>query len=84
MKNLFKFKKNKLGAKVQARDSKTIQQDYVNACAQYGAKLYQINVLKEEATQLFKQIKELNGEAYVAFQATPKGDGEPTPEAVSP
>lgn len=79
MKNPFK-KLNKAGAAVQPRTSEVIQQDYVNACAQYGAKQYQVNVFKEEMSALYKKIKDLNHEAYALQQAKPVGSGSQVPQ----
>ncbi len=77
------FKKNKLGAKVPMRDLTDIQQEYVNLCAQYGSKQYEINVKKEELATLFRQIKDINHEAFEAQKNAPKvADKQPLDEAL--
>lgn len=78
MKNPFK-KLNKVGAAVPPRTSQEINQEYVNVCAQYGIKQYQVNVHKEEMSVLYKKIKDLNHEAFALQQATPRV--EPVKEA---
>lgn len=79
MKNPFK-KLTKNGAAMPQRTSQEIQQDYVNACAQYGAKQYQVNVHKEEMAELYRKIKALNHEAFALQQSKPVGSGSQVPQ----